>query len=529
MAVKAGATIDLNALKVAGEPNKYVTMVTGEGIRVHEAGAVNTNFAQINSDGMDVVKGGTSVAAFGETSRIGNKSATHVEISSQSLDLMVSDTVGIRIITDNSNNEIIEGTGTGDGSTRTFYINSDQTPYISPTLYAEISAYSATINGEIATAYKPSVSWQKSSGQLKISGMHFLAAPPANSIVKFSICINGKNHIDVGTNNTFDSSTYGVNSVAIGKSTKSSGNNSLAAGAKSTASGSSSVAFNSATASAQDSFAANMGFASDYCSAAFGDSDAFGMYSFATGHGTVARTASQAVVGKYNKDDTNGDYAFIVGNGEFSTDSKRSNALTVDWNGNLVAQGMAGMIQMTACPAGGPGNTPLIPENNTTVYEPIPGWLICNGAAVSRTTYATLFAVIGTTYGAGDGSTTFNLPDLRGRTPIGAGQGTGLTNRTLGTQNIGAETVTLTESQLPQITGSFLIRHWASSTLTAIFNPTGKFSSTTQSVSASNIENNASNPQSAQKITYAFGGGQAHDNMQPSAVVNFIICTGKTF
>jgi len=42
------------------------------------------------------------------------------------------------------------------------------------------------------------------------------------------------------------------------------------------------------------------------------------------------------------------------------------------------------------------------------------GWLKCNGAAVSRTTYAALFSAIGTTYGSGDGSTTFNLPDLRG-------------------------------------------------------------------------------------------------------------------
>tara|TARA_R100000808_G_scaffold134_1_gene989 strand:+ start:22265 stop:22708 length:444 start_codon:yes stop_codon:yes gene_type:complete len=46
-------------------------------------------------------------------------------------------------------------------------------------------------------------------------------------------------------------------------------------------------------------------------------------------------------------------------------------------------------------------------------------FLLCNGAAVSRTTYAKLFTVIGTHYGAGDGSTTFNVPDLRGRGPIG--------------------------------------------------------------------------------------------------------------
>jgi microcystin-dependent protein len=51
------------------------------------------------------------------------------------------------------------------------------------------------------------------------------------------------------------------------------------------------------------------------------------------------------------------------------------------------------------------------------------GWLICDGTAINRSTYATLFAVIGTTYGAGDGSTTFNLPDLRGRVPVGYAAG----------------------------------------------------------------------------------------------------------
>lgn len=49
------------------------------------------------------------------------------------------------------------------------------------------------------------------------------------------------------------------------------------------------------------------------------------------------------------------------------------------------------------------------------------GYLMCDGSAVSRTTYADLFAAIGTTYGSGNGSTTFTLPDLRGRTPVGSG------------------------------------------------------------------------------------------------------------
>lgn len=49
------------------------------------------------------------------------------------------------------------------------------------------------------------------------------------------------------------------------------------------------------------------------------------------------------------------------------------------------------------------------------------GWLLCDGSAVSRTTYATLFGIMGTAYGVGDGATTFNLPDLQGRAPVGKG------------------------------------------------------------------------------------------------------------
>jgi microcystin-dependent protein len=65
--------------------------------------------------------------------------------------------------------------------------------------------------------------------------------------------------------------------------------------------------------------------------------------------------------------------------------------------------------------------------------SPPTGWLICDGAAVSRTTYSNLFTAIGTTWGIGDNSTTFNVPDLRGRTAVGAGTGTGLTARSTGT------------------------------------------------------------------------------------------------
>ena len=79
------------------------------------------------------------------------------------------------------------------------------------------------------------------------------------------------------------------------------------------------------------------------------------------------------------------------------------------------------------------------------------GWLVCNGDTVSRSAYSDLFKVIGTTYGAGNSNSTFTLPDMRGRCPIGVGTGTSLTARTLGS-NVGAETATLAETNLPSHT-----------------------------------------------------------------------------
>jgi microcystin-dependent protein len=79
------------------------------------------------------------------------------------------------------------------------------------------------------------------------------------------------------------------------------------------------------------------------------------------------------------------------------------------------------------------------------------GYLLCQGQAVSRTTYAILFSAIGTTYGAGDGSTTFNLPDLRQRVPVGLNSSG--TFNALGNTG-GAETHTITVAQLPSHTHS---------------------------------------------------------------------------
>jgi microcystin-dependent protein len=76
------------------------------------------------------------------------------------------------------------------------------------------------------------------------------------------------------------------------------------------------------------------------------------------------------------------------------------------------------------------------------------GWFLCNGQAISRTTYATLFALVGTTYGAGNGSSTFNVPDFRNRVPVGAGTSYSL-NQAVGNLT---QDITLAATNLPKHT-----------------------------------------------------------------------------
>lgn len=86
----------------------------------------------------------------------------------------------------------------------------------------------------------------------------------------------------------------------------------------------------------------------------------------------------------------------------------------------------------------------LMPTGSVVQYAGLTapsGWLICDGSLVSRSAYSSLFAAVGTTFGVGDGATTFNLPDMRGRVTVGAGAGSGLTVRAVGNAN-GQEAIT---------------------------------------------------------------------------------------
>ena len=150
---------------------------------------------------------------------------------------------------------------------------------------------------------------------------------------------------------------------------------------------------------------------------------------------------------------------------------------------------------------------------------PPTGYLECDGSPVNRTTYAALFAVIGVTWGSGDGVNTFNVPDLRGKALIGAGQDTtrGLTNRTLGSLNIGGETHLLTAEE----TG--LRPHTHGITLEGSSESQGYSAPGTNlglvfNGGLNTVLFTSSNAISSNAIV-------AHNNMQPSAVVRKIIKT----
>ncbi len=130
------------------------------------------------------------------------------------------------------------------------------------------------------------------------------------------------------------------------------------------------------------------------------------------------------------------------------------------------------------------------------------GWLLCDGSAVSRTTYSALFAVIGTTWGVGDGSTTFNLPDAQGRVPAGVG-GSGIT--AVGDTG-GEQTHTLTITEMPNH------RHTTTMNLYALDVARGRAYGT------SGRRYGSGSPASSY-----VGGGGAHNNMQPYAGVRWVI------
>jgi microcystin-dependent protein len=157
-------------------------------------------------------------------------------------------------------------------------------------------------------------------------------------------------------------------------------------------------------------------------------------------------------------------------------------------------------------------------------------WQLCNGQLLPIQQYQALFSIIGTTYG-GNGTTNFQLPDLRGRAAVSAGQGLGLSTYVLGEQN-GAEQVTISQGQLPRHTHLISVNNDTTGTATA---PGGNYISSIHETrsTASSYETyatavstqNTLNPSSVQQS----GSSLPVTIIPPVLAINYIICIFGTY
>lgn len=160
------------------------------------------------------------------------------------------------------------------------------------------------------------------------------------------------------------------------------------------------------------------------------------------------------------------------------------------------------------------------------------GWAFCNGQILSIAQNTALFSLLGTTYG-GNGQTTFALPDLRGRVPMGTGQGPGLPNIVLG-EVAGTPSTTLTVNNMPAHnhnftgTASMACKSGAGNA----DSPTGNIpagSATDENYAAPAGGNGSMAPTNISGTIAVTGGSQPFSIMQPYLGMNYIICLEGIF
>ena len=215
----------------------------------------------------------------------------------------------------------------------------------------------------------------------------------------------------------------------------------------------------------------------------------------------------------------------------------------LDDDDGTVYEKTGSVVWETVANVRGPQGIPGVPGPGMPAGSVIPfagsaepsGWLFCEGQAISRTTYAALYAVLGTQFGAGDGSTTFNLPNMKGRVPVGrdAAQAEFNPRGTTG----GAKTHALTQAEIPDHphaissdgalhSHTFLIEYaddtavgGSGKRVTDVGNVTGGGGTNATATSSTVMIND-------DQTLFTDGGGDgAHNNLQPYIVLNYIIKT----
>jgi len=151
------------------------------------------------------------------------------------------------------------------------------------------------------------------------------------------------------------------------------------------------------------------------------------------------------------------------------------------------------------------------------------GWVLCQGAAISRGFYSALFAVIGTRYGVGDGSTTFNVPDLRDRSPAAVYSGDGGYD-VVG--EAGGETdATISQAQFPGASGQFNFHGGGNRTsLASVYGGTGGMYPLGGVAAYANPQYSQTGASSVGNASISYGGGGgSHSNVQPSIALHYAI------
>jgi microcystin-dependent protein len=168
------------------------------------------------------------------------------------------------------------------------------------------------------------------------------------------------------------------------------------------------------------------------------------------------------------------------------------------------------------------GGIEIVPSGTIVAYGNATaptGWLVCNDQAISRTTYARLFAVLGTSFGVGDGSANFNVPDLRDRTMLG--KGTNMATLGAATTGIAASAVMASATKSGVQTGTST----TGSTSAAISAPTGNFATSAKDSSTSTAVTSVNATGHTHSIPALTVDDFTVNTTLPSQVVQFIIKT----